>query len=194
MLIYFHHYYSLLLLLCFFLIKERKEKKRKTYLSSWARPVRSHFPITFWHSIRSSKNFDLETNAFIQVKDYSRREMSFHFWNFRYAHPVFIINAREGKWVGRNFDQSHLKQNKSLLFLLLWGQDVKLDLGLVSAARLHVFVFPGSSETKRKIKDLKVIFCLLIYHAHNQQSVQRKVTYPPPPQKKGNCKTKECKL
>ena len=71
---------------------------------------------------------------------------------------------------------------------------MKLDLGLVSAARLHVFVFPGSSETKRKIKDLKVIFCLLIYPAHNQPSVQHKVTYPPPPpkeivkQKNVNCK------
>lgn len=194
MLIYFHHYYSLLLLLCFFLIKERKEKKRKTYLSSWARPVRSHFPITFWHSIHSSKNFDLETNAFIQVKDYSRREMSFHFWNFRYAHPVFIINARERKWVGRNFDQSHLKQNKSLLFPLLWGQGVKLDLGLVSAARLHVFVFPGSSETKRKIKDLKEIFaCLYIMHIINNRCNIKLRTPPPPPkeivkQKNVNCK------
>ena len=73
---------------------------------------------------------------------------------------------------------------------------MKLDLGLVSAARLHVFVFPGSSETKRKIKDLKVIFCLLIYHAHNQQSVQRKVTYPPPPKKKEIVKQKNvnCKF
>ena len=87
----------------------------------------------------------------------------FIFGIFRYAHRVFIMNARKGKWGGRNFDQSHLKQNESLLFPLLWGQDVKLALEARFCRKIARIYSSWISETKKKRKNLKEMFaCLYI--------------------------------